>query len=132
MSSTHLSENAAQGGVIRPSELSGYSPANHHGTTNVRIVGPENGARHMELVLGEIVAGGNALPHAHPGLEQAAYVLEGTAVAGIDGKEYEVRPGDVMFFPEGVFHSIRVTSETLRLLVIYAPPYGEDPAKVIR
>lgn len=47
-----------RGGVIRPSELPGYSPANHHGTTNVRLVGPETGARHMEVVLGEIVAGG--------------------------------------------------------------------------
>lgn len=121
-----------RGGVIRPSELPGYSPANHHGTTNVRLVGPETGARHMEVVLGEIVAGGNALPHAHPGLEQAVYVLEGTAVAGIDGKEQEVHHGDVMFFPEGVFHSIRVTSDRIRLLVVYAPPYGEDPSKVIR
>jgi len=31
-----------------------------------------------------------------------------------------------------VFHSIKVLSETIRLLVIYSPPYGEDPAKVIR
>lgn len=120
------------GGVIRPSQLEGYSPANHHGTTNVRLVGPANGARHMEVVLGDIEAGGSALAHAHPGLEQAAYVLEGTAIAGIDGQEFEVRPGDLMFFPEGVFHSIRVTSDRIKLLVIYSPPYGEDPAKVIR
>ena len=121
-----------RGGVIRPSELTGYSPANHNGTTNVRLVGPETGARHMEVLLGEIVAGGNALPHAHPGLEQAAYVLEGTATARIGEHEYQVRNGDMLFFPENVFHSVEVTSGTLRLLVIYAPPYGEDPAKVIR
>lgn len=127
-----MEENLPRGGVIRPSELPGYTPANHHGTTNVRLVGAHNGARHMELVMGEIVAGGNALPHAHPGLEQAAYVLEGTAVAGIDGREYEVRAGDLMFFPENVYHSINVTSGKLKLLVFYAPPYGEDPAKVIR
>ncbi len=132
MNSDEIGTKARRGGVIRPSELPGYSPANHHGTTNVRLVGPDNGARHMELVLGEIVAGGNALPHAHPGLEQAVYVLEGTAVAGIDGREQEVQPGDVMFFPEGVFHSLRVTSGRIKLLVIYAPPYGEDPSKVIR
>lgn len=132
MSNEQTETHQRRGGVIRPSELPGYSPANHHGTTNIRLVGPECGARHMELVLGEIVAGGNALPHAHPGLEQAVYVLEGSAVAGIDGREQEVRAGDVMFFPEGVFHSIKVTSEKIKLLVIYAPPYGEDPSKVIR
>ena len=123
---------AARGGVIRPSELVGYSPANHQGTTNVRLIGPHNGARHMEVLLGEFVPGGNALPHAHPALEQAVYVLEGTALAGIDGVEHEVRAGDVMFFPEGVYHSLKVTSAKVRLLVMYAPPYGEDPSKVVR
>ena len=121
-----------RGGVYRASELQGYSPANHHGTVNTRLIGPENGAKYMEVVLGDIAAGGSALPHAHPGLEQAAYVLEGTALAGIDGVEHEVRPGDMLFFPERVFHSLRVTSERLKLLVIYAPPYGENPAQVIR
>jgi hypothetical protein len=30
-----------------------------------------------------------------------------------------------------VFHSIRVLTERIKMLVIYAPPYGEDPAKVM-
>jgi len=123
---------APRGGVIRPSELPGYSPANHHGTTNVRLIGPHNGAKYMEVLLGEFVPGGNALAHAHPALEQVVYVLEGTALAGIDGVEHAVHAGDVMFFPEGVFHSLKVTSDKVKLLVIYAPPYGEDPGKVIR
>jgi quercetin dioxygenase-like cupin family protein len=122
----------ARGSVIRPSELVGYSPANHHGTTNMRLVGPDNGAKYMEVLLGEFVPGGNALAHAHPALEQAVYVLEGTALAGIDGVEHEVRAGDMMFFPEGVYHSLKVISDKVRLLVFYAPPYGEDPDKVIR
>jgi len=121
-----------RGGVYRPSNMHGYSPANHHGTTNIRLIGPENGAKHMEVLLGEFVKGGNALAHMHPALEQAVYVLEGTAVAGIDGVDHEVQPGDVMFFPEGVYHSLRVTSERVKLLVMYAPPYGEDPSKVVR
>jgi quercetin dioxygenase-like cupin family protein len=136
MSDIHADANAQahipRGGVYRASSMPGYSPANHHGTVNTRLVGPDNGARHMEIVLGDIARGGSALAHAHPGLEQAAYVLEGTAFAGIDGLEHEVGPGDMLFFPEGVFHSIRVTSERLKLLVVYAPPYGENPKQVIR
>ncbi len=123
---------SSRGGVFRACDIQGYSPANHHGTTNVRLVGPENGARHMEVLMGEFVRGGNAQAHAHPDLEQAVYVLEGTAIAGIDGIDHEVRAGDVMFFPEGVFHSLKVTSERVKLLVFYAPPYGENPDKVIR
>lgn len=123
---------ARRGGVYRPSEMQGYSPANHHGTTNTRLVGPDNGARYMEVVLGDLVRGGHASGHAHPGLEQAAYIIEGTAQVEIDGVLHEVRDGDMLFFPERVFHTIQVTSERLKILVIYAPPYGEDPAKVIR
>ena len=37
----------------------------------------------------------------------------------------------MMFFPATVFHSIRVVSERVKLLVIYAPPYGESADKVI-
>lgn len=125
-------EPAPRGGVIRASEMQGYSPANHSGTTNFRLIGAHNGAKYMEVLIGEFVPGGSALAHAHPALEQAVYILEGTAVAGIDGVDHEVAQGDVMFFPEGVYHSLRVTSPKLRLLVMYAPPYGEDPGKVVR
>jgi quercetin dioxygenase-like cupin family protein len=96
------------------------------------LIGPEIGAKYMEVLLGDIARGGNALAHAHPALEQAVYVLEGTAIAGIDGVDHEVQAGDVMFFPEGVYHSLKVTSERVKLLVMYAPPYGEDPSKVVR
>ena len=65
-------------------------------------------------------------------MEQAVYVLEGEAIARIDGVDRHVRAGDMMFFPAQVFHSIKVLTERIRLLVIYSPPYGEDPTKVIR
>ena len=118
--------------VIRPGDHVHYSPANHTGTRNARLVSQAlNGARHMEIVLGEIARNEGAPAHAHPGMEQAVYVLEGEAVAGIDGVDHTVRAGDLMFFPPGVFHSIRVVSEKVRMLVIYSPPYAEDPAQVI-
>ena len=37
----------------------------------------------------------------------------------------------MMFFPAKVFHDIRVLTERIKMLVIYSPPYGEDPAKVM-
>jgi quercetin dioxygenase-like cupin family protein len=119
--------------VIRASEVTPYSPANHTGTKNYRLVGPEvNGAKHMEIVLGEIERNEGSPAHAHPEMEQAVYVLEGEAMAGIDGVDHHVRAGDMMFFPAQAFHSIKVLTERIRLLVIYSPPYGEDPTKVTR
>ena len=86
----------------------------------------------MEIVLGDIERNEGAPAHAHPDLEQAVYVLEGEAIAGIDGDDHYVRAGDMMFFPARVFHSIKVLTERIKLLVIYSPPYGEDPGKLIR
>jgi quercetin dioxygenase-like cupin family protein len=87
----------------------------------------------MEVLLGTLHRGGGALAHAHPGIEQACYLLEGTAHVEVAGQSFEMVPGDTCFFPADQFHVFTVTSETpVKLLVIYSPPYGESPDKVIR
>ncbi|MBM3407928.1 MAG: cupin domain-containing protein [Betaproteobacteria bacterium] len=120
--------------LVRASDVPGYHPANHTGTTNRRLIGPENvGAKQVEMLLGVIEKGQGALPHAHPGIEQVCYLLEGTATAQVGDEAFEMRAGDTCFFPADVMHIFTVTSDTpARLLVIYAPPYGESPDKVIR
>ena len=91
-----------------------------------------NGAQFMEIIYGDIERQEGAVAHAHPGMEQATYVLEGEASAEIDGVRYHVKAGDLLFFPAGVFHDLQVISERIKLLVIYSPPYGEAPEKVMR
>jgi mannose-6-phosphate isomerase-like protein (cupin superfamily) len=42
-------------------------------------------------------------------------------------------PGDACFFPADAMHVFTVISEEpVKVLVIYSPPYEENPAKVIR
>lgn len=120
--------------LVRAAQVPGYQPANHHHTVNQRLIGPETvGARQMEVLLGTLHKGGGALPHAHPGIEQACYLLEGTARAEVEGKAFDMVPGDMCFFPADRMHVFTVTSDTpVKLLVIYSPPYGESPDKVIR
>jgi len=119
--------------VIRPDEIEAYSPANHTGTRNKRLIGPRvNGARHLEIVLGEIDRNEGAVAHMHPDLEQAVYVLEGEAVVRIDDVPTEIRAGDLVYFPAKVFHDIKVTSPVIRMLVIYGPPYDEQPHQVVK
>ncbi len=120
--------------LIRTADVPAYQPANHHHTSNQRLIGPETvGAQQMEVLLGTLHKGGGALAHAHPGIEQACYLLEGTAHVEVAGQSFDMVSGDTCFFPADQFHVFTVTSETpVKLLVIYSPPYGESPYKVIR
>lgn len=119
---------------VRGAQVPAYHPANHEHTSNQRLIGPDNvGARHLEVVLGTIARGGGALPHAHPGIEQVCYLLEGSARAEVGGQAFDMQPGDACFFPPDAMHLFTVTSEQpARVLVIYSPPYGEDAARVVR
>ena len=118
---------------VRESDVKPYSPANHTGTRNFRLIGPETvGARRLEVLVGEVERGKGAAPHSHPGIEQVCYLLEGTAHVEVGGEQFEMKPGEACFFPPDTMHLLTVTSERARILVIYSPPYGEDPAKATR
>jgi len=123
---------------IKESEVTPYSPANHGDTVNRRLIGPETvGAKHLEVLLGVVggkleAAGGGALPHRHPDIEQVCYMLSGRARAEVGGQTCELGPGDTCFFPANAVHSFtRISEEPVRVLVIYSPPYGENKEKGI-
>lgn len=119
---------------VRAEDVAPYHPANHTGTVNRRLIGPDNvGARSLEVVLGVVEKGKGALPHAHPGIEQVCYMLEGRARAEVKGQTCELGPGDCCFFPADAPHAFTVVSEEpVRVLVIYSPPYEENSARVVR
>jgi mannose-6-phosphate isomerase-like protein (cupin superfamily) len=112
---------------VRAQDVPPYHPANHTGTVNRRLIGAGNvGAAKVEVVLGVIEKGKGALPHAHAGIEQVCYLLEGRARAEVGGEVCELGPGDCCFFPPDMQHVFTVVSdEPVKVLVIYAPPYGE-------
>jgi quercetin dioxygenase-like cupin family protein len=118
---------------IRQPDVTPYSPANHSGTKNFRLIGPETvGAKQVEVLIGELERGKGALPHAHPGIEQVCYLLEGEAHVEAGGEKFEMKPGEACFFPAETMHLFVATSERVKVMVIYAPPYGENPDKVRR
>ena len=119
--------------LVRQSELTPYSPANHTGTQNYRMIGRDTvGAKQVEMLIGELERGKGALPHAHLGIEQVCYLLEGEAHVEVAEEKFEMKAGEACFFPPEVVHLFVVTSEKAKVLVIYSPPYGEDPKKVVR
>lgn len=120
--------------IVSESDVPGYSPANHHGTVNRRLIGSDTvGSRHVEVLLGIIEKNQGALPHAHPGIEQVCYLLSGSADVEVEGEQGQLFPGDCCYFPPDKKHVFTVTSdEPVRVLVIYSPPYEENPLRVIR
>lgn len=119
---------------VKAGDVKPYSPANHTGTVNRRLIGPETvGARQLEVVLGQVEKGKGAQLHSHPGIEQVCYMLEGRARAEVEGETMELGPGDCCFFPADAPHVFTVISDDpVKVLVIYAPPYGESPDKARR
>ncbi|SPC16614.1 cupin domain-containing protein [Cupriavidus taiwanensis] len=115
--------------VRRAADVPVYSPANHTGTANQRVIGKETvGARRVEVLLGTISRGHGALPHAHPNLEQASYLLSGEGIGEVAGRSRILRAGDWSFNPMGVFHRFEVVSAApVQVMVVYAPPYSENP-----
>ena len=115
---------------VRTADVTPYSPANHTGTKNFRLIGPETvGAKQVEVLIGELERGKGALPHAHPDIEQVCYLLEGEAHVEVGGEKFELKPGEACFFPAGAMHLFIATSPRARVMVVYAPPYAENPEK---
>ena len=55
-------------------------------------------------------AGTGAEPHSHPN-EQWIYILQGTFHATIGGKEFDVKPGSVVYIPADTIHAGKATPE---------------------
>ncbi|AVO41894.1 cupin domain-containing protein [Simplicispira suum] len=119
--------------VISSEDANPYSPANHTGTSNQRVISRETvGAKYVEVLIGTIEKGHGALRHLHPNLEQASYLLQGEGLAEFNGVEEMARPGRWMLTPEGAPHRFTVTSEIpVKVLVVYAPPYAENPRAAV-
>lgn len=115
---------------VRQADVAPYSPANHTGTKNYRLISRDTvGAKQVEMLIGEVERGQGALPHAHPGIEQVCYLLEGAARVEVGGEKFDLAPGEACFFPADVPHVFTATSARAKVMVIYAPPYEENPAR---
>jgi mannose-6-phosphate isomerase-like protein (cupin superfamily) len=110
--------------VVHPDAVATYEPARHPGTVNRTLVPPPGiSAGKLEVALGVVQPGGQALLHVHEDLDQAVYVLEGRCRVS-DGKESaEAGQGEIVYFPAGFPHEITALGpDPLRILVILAPP----------
>lgn len=108
-------------GVIRPEMMTCRSLRNDRGEV-LEIVGPAQGSS-MDVHINTIRAGAGPGPyHAHLNAQNFFLVLEGSVRFRIAGKDAVARPGDAVFIPRGVPHSVSVLDDgTARLIEIYEP-----------
>lgn len=67
-------------------------------------------------------------PHKHLTHTETVYVIEGKGVFQMDGQKINIAPGHYVKIPQGVVHSVEVTSkQPLKVLSIQAPQFfGKD------
>lgn len=96
--------------------------------TMYRLIGPDDGARNVDVHINEIDAGARPRKplHYHADAESIYMVLEGVAEAIVGDDTFVLHPNEVLFIPPGVYHAPGSAGDgPVRLLEIYAPP-GAD------
>jgi quercetin dioxygenase-like cupin family protein len=88
------------------------------GTVAKIMGGPSYSTAHGPCVEGDrmivglmrMKAGTGAEDHSHPN-EQWIYILQGTFHAKIGGKEFDVKPGSVIYIPANTLHAGKATAD---------------------
>ena len=109
----------AKATVLRPSEI----PARQRGggAKTIPLVTRRTGS--TSFINGiTIFEPGAAIPLHHHNCEESVLLLEGEAIAEVDGEEFPVSAGDVTFIPAHVPHRFRNVSQTqgMKILWTYA------------
>ncbi|MEJ1975002.1 MAG: cupin domain-containing protein [Acetobacteraceae bacterium] len=109
-----MPDTPAAAAVLRPSEIAAADRGG--GARTIPLVTPRVGAR--QLINGiTMIEPGAAIPLHFHNCEESVIVLEGEAVAVVDGVEHRVGPGDTTWIPAGLPHFFR--NETAGLLRIF-------------
>jgi putative monooxygenase len=110
---------ASKGVILRPAEIRPYDRGN--GARTIPLVTSGMGATGLLTGI-TVIDPGAAIPLHFHNCEESVTVLEGPALAVLDGVEHLLGPGDTTWLPAGLPHSFRNPSSasTLRILWIYA------------
>lgn len=113
------SSGEARAAVLRPSEI----PARVRGggAKTIPLVTRHTGS--TSFINGmTIFEPGAAIPLHFHNCEESVLLLEGRAIAEIDGERHDIKAGDISWIPQGVPHRFLNASQTegMKILWIYA------------
>lgn len=81
---------------------------------------------HAQVVVMSLLGGQDIGSEVHD-LDQILVVVQGSGLAVLNGEETEVRPGSLVYVPEGATHNLLNTGEgALKLYTVYTPPAHRD------
>lgn len=107
--------------VLRPAELPSINRGK--GVTSQPLIMAERGSASLTMGISTFEPNAVIPLHTH-NVEEAITILEGEAIAIIDGLEYPVRPYDTTFVPPGTPHHFRNDSgQQMRFLWTYGGAY---------
>jgi quercetin dioxygenase-like cupin family protein len=90
------------------------------GLFGVMLIDGGTGSHRVTLLRGWLHPGARHSPHTHD-TEEAVVFLAGRGVVKIDGKPYEIGPGDAIWIPPSVIHSTENTgSEELQFVAAFS------------
>ena len=83
-------------------------------------------SKNLQMGLTVVYADGKTTGHSHPQHEEVYYVIQGHGKMVVGDSEYDIKTGDALYVPFGVFHT---TSNTgiLPLQLLWVT--GRDPTK---
>jgi mannose-6-phosphate isomerase-like protein (cupin superfamily) len=95
-----------------------------------------HGAGRMSLAEAVVPPGRSTIPHRHAGSEELYHVLSGSGTMRLEGRRFDLVPGDTVRIAPGELHSVdNPGEEALVFLCLCHPPYShhdtqleEDPA----
>lgn len=74
------------------------------------LVDPETSpSKNLKMGLTVVYANGKTTGHSHPQHEEVYYVLQGRGRMVVGEVEYEIKTGDALYVPFGVFHTTHNT-----------------------
>ena len=80
-----------------------------------------SGAKHFSLLVNEMAPGYKGKEHSH-NVEHCWYILQGTGIIRMEGKDYPIKPGDSVYAPIVMPHTVECTGDKpLKYVVVYAP-----------
>jgi quercetin dioxygenase-like cupin family protein len=91
-----------------------------YGARMLVLLGEEDGAG-VTILEESVPPGMSPPPHAHIGVSETFYVLEGSYQFVVDGEEREVSAGGLASVPSGATHSWTAGPDGARSLIIFAP-----------